>query len=424
MQSKWIGIGLGGLLSVAPVASAAFNVGDLAVVRINGGVTTTDVAATVSILVYSPQAGGGYTLSNTINLPNSGAGAFTLPTDTVQHDGLLRQSSDGRYLTLAGYQVATGGKTFTATAAAAPRVIARIDGTYAADTGTVMTGSYDQAAVEAAASRDGTGFWVAGSGTIQNEAGSDLGPATNSGLRYVPFGSAASTTTHIDQQRENGAAVTNDNLRSVLIADNQLYFTTASQTTYGNRGLYSVGTGLPTGGTNAVAGRIVNSEGNPGPLDLGGDGKLWPKTDCVLLDLNAAIPGVDTAYSTGGKKEYEKWIKDSNGVWQNVFQKSISISTDINTLTASVNNGQVTLFAATVSGVYQMADAFGYSTNLTPTMSTTPLFTATAGTQQFRGLVALVPEPASLATIGLAGVALLRRKRGSVHTPLRSSPPA
>ena len=407
-------------LVAASAANAAFTSGDLAVVRINGAASkTTDVAGSVSIDVYSPGNGGGYTLTAAHALSSTGPNPFTLTRNTKLHDGILRQSTDGQYLTLGGYQAAVGAATYTAASATAPRVVARIDGNYTADTSTRMTADFDGVSIEAVASVDGSGFWAAGSGNFQNSSGDDAGVSPTGGLRYIPFGGASATK--IAQQTGGGSnRAIADSMRNVLIASGQLYVTTASAadatnpSAYPNRGLYAVGTGLPIGGTNIVTGLITNQEGTITDFDTDGKGKPFPKSDCVLLDLNSAIPGVDTAYSTGGKADYQKWIKDSNGVWQNVFAKGFQVNSvdvgDINTLTAAVNGGAVTLFAATSTGVYQMADAFGYSTDKTPTLGTTPLFAAASGTQ-FRGIVSLVPEPASLAIIGLAGTALLRRKR-------------
>ena len=154
-----------------------------------------------------------------------------------------------------------------------------------------------------------------------------------------------------------------------------------------------------------MIGVMTNTEGQ------GSDpkGKAVPKSDMVLLDLNPAIPGVDTAYTTGGKADYEKWSL-VNGSWTRLSTKQlVNSSEDIRALEAVVDGTTVTLFATTGFGVYRLVDATGYNAGLSASFAGS-YFIQAAGTSQFRG-IAVVPEPASLLLLGLSGLALWRRRR-------------
>jgi hypothetical protein len=150
---------------------------------------------------------------------------------------------------------------------------------------------------------------------------------------------------------------------------------------------------------------INNQEGMaPDPT-----GKQVPKTDLILLDLDATVPGLDTAYTTGGKADYEKWSL-VGGTWIKISNKTVPSGEDIQAFDAISTPSGVQLYATTISKVYSLLDTAGYDADFSQTFPATPLISAEDGTQ-FRGIVALVPEPSSLAFVALSGLALLRRRR-------------
>src|SRR6188768_3089298 len=90
------------LLGMAAVTSAALiTPGNFVVYRVGDGTapTVASNAAAVDLLEYS-SAG---TLVQTISMPASGAAAFTDNFNTTS-DGVLQVSSDGTYITYAGYR--------------------------------------------------------------------------------------------------------------------------------------------------------------------------------------------------------------------------------------------------------------------------------------------------------------------------------
>jgi hypothetical protein len=194
-------------------------------------------------------------------------------------------------------------------------------------------------------------------------------------------------------------------MRSARIAYGQLYFTSASAESFGNRGAFTTADPLPTGEQTMIP-IINNTEG------LGSDptGKNYPKSDAVFLDLNPAVPGVDTIYSTGGKSDYEKWSL-VGGVWKKFSDKKslVNSSEEINALEAAVDGTTVTLYASTDGGIYKLVDLNGWNADFSSTFPGSYFITAPAGTQ-FRG-IALVPEPASALLVVLGGAMIQARRR-------------
>lgn len=388
-------------LACGQSAWAGFTYGDLAIVRL-AGVSTDSNAQAVFIDEYSPSG----VLVGSHPISSAGASALTL-SGGGQHDGHLNLSSDGQYLLLGGYRANAGAANpSAATAASVSRVIGRIDSSYNANTSTALNDAYDQTEMTSVMSDNGQRFWTAGSGSYTNV---DLGvsvPTTTGGLRYVgAVGASTSVNLSQTQTVPVGAGLQPDSLRNARIINGQIYVTTASPESFGNRGAYKTTVPLPTSGAQTMIPVINNVEGSaPDPT-----GKNVPKSDLILLDLNPAVPGFDTAYTTGGKADYEKWSL-IGGTWTKFSNKAIPSGEDIQAFDAISTPSGVQLYASTISRVYSLLDTAGYGGDFSQTFPTTPLITAQDGTQ-FRGVAALVPEPSSLTLAAVTGLTLLRRRR-------------
>ncbi|HTZ19982.1 MAG TPA: hypothetical protein VMC06_03795 [Opitutaceae bacterium] len=404
----WTPVILGIAVCAIP-AQGQFTNGHIVALQVGDGTTgITDAAQPIFMDEYDLSAG--VMLGGPHALPSFGLSAVTLTGVNDGHDGLLRLSSNGQYLTLGGYRADAGSANpVNYSAADVNRVIARIDSHWIADTSTALNSAYDHTNICAVVSDTGQRFWTAGSGSytdLVNGPPPDFTVATTSGgLRYVS-GVGATSSLNISQTQTLGGPLQPDSMRGARIANGQLYITTASHESFGNRGAFATTDPLPTSGPQTMIPIINNTEGS------GSDptGKNYPKSDAVFLDLNPAVPGIDTIYSTGGKADYEKWSL-VNGTWIKFSDKKslVNSSEEINALEAIVNGSTVTLFAATDGGIYKLVDTNGWNADFSSTFPGSYFIAAPAGTQ-FRG-IAVVPEPVSVLLMALGGAVAIRPRR-------------
>ena len=86
---------------VAVVSAATITPGNFVVYRVGDGTTPTVATNAAAVDLLEFDAGGN--LVQTISMPSSGASAFTDSFNTTS-DGILQVSSDGTYITYAGYR--------------------------------------------------------------------------------------------------------------------------------------------------------------------------------------------------------------------------------------------------------------------------------------------------------------------------------
>jgi len=342
----------------------------LDVVRVGTGASAlTNAATAVSIVPLLGVGTGAGTTGAPIPLPTAASGSnapFAL-SGSATSEGALSLSTDGRYLTLAGYDATpgttgpNGGSIANSLTSSVPRVVARVDGSGNVDTSTILnafTGNNPRGAV----TDDGTHFWVTGAGSSGNPRG----------IIYAPFGNAfSSALTAV------GSNVTN--ARVGVIAGGQLYLSTNNNAP---PGIYKVGTGLPTTPVTATA--LVTASGS--------DSYGFVFTDPNTLYV-ADLPGI---------KKY--WFDGTS--WN--AEGSATAPKQLGGLTGRVEGGAVQLYATALDGsaIYALAD--GAASNAPISGSFTTLATAPANTT-YKG-IAFAPSdqvaPAPASTIQLSDTAL------------------
>lgn len=326
-----------GLLSASAYAGA-FTPGNIVVSRIGSG-TGSSNGAPLFLDEYTPNG----SLVQSIALPTSGSGANAslVVQGSATTEGYVTRSGDGAFLAVAGYAGSVGATSSTlsgASASSTNRVAALIDANGNIDTTTRL--SSGSGAIRSAVTQDGNRFWFTGA---------------NDGVHTVPFGNAAGSASTI----VNSAGT---NLRVGGIFGSQLYFSTASGTP--GIGFWKVGNGLPTTSGNAVTQIIGTTNSHTSAF--------------ILLDLDAGVAGVDTAYVTIGSSIAK--YKSNGSTW--TAAGSIATSASALGVTALVNGSSVTVFATTVANVLRATDTA--SGTLSGSFST--LATAGSG-QAFRGVV-------------------------------------
>ena len=250
-----------------------FTPNNIVVVRVGDGSTALSAAAFPVFLDEYTITG---TLVQSIPLPTAVNGLnYRLElTGSSTSEGMLQLSLNGAYLTIAGFDAATGTAALAATTTATVlRVIGLIDALGNINT-TTATDQFSATNPRSAFTIDGTAFWAAGG---------------NSGIRYMTLGSV-STSVQIE------SAPTNN--RVVSIFNGQLY-STASSGAF--QGVSTVGTGIPTttGQTTTILPGFPVAAG-PSPYQY----TISPDGNTIYLADDRALPN-------GG---IQKWTL-SGGTW-------------------------------------------------------------------------------------------------------------
>ncbi len=345
----------------------------LLVVRVGNGINLLSAnAAAVSILEINRATGA---LIQTIDLPTSGASAFTLAGNDRTEGTLsaVGSTAGGNALfTLAGYNanalsanVASGTST---------RLAGRLDlsGTFASfGMGTAFSGISVKGAATTTA---GNVFWVTGNS------------GNNGGLQYR---NAVGTVTNI-----GSSDTPNPNqLRQVQVHDTNLFVAGAGATP--GRAIFDVGGGLPTGGsptfTNANTINLGGKEYNSFFFTRVGTGTTWTPP-------GSADTGYDTLYAVNSNAgTVEKW--NFNGTSWEAKGTIVASSGAFINVTGVTIGSNVNLYLTTSEAVWRGTDTTGFGSSFTGTSFSTLV---TAGTNYaFRG-IAIVPEPGSLALCGFA----------------------
>jgi len=381
----------GGVIIASLFLAFELHAQQLAVVRVGDGTTPLSTASAPAFIDEFTATGMPIA---TIALPTvAGPGGAPLTmTGNATSEGHLRLSTNGRFLTFAGYATAPGfASVATSSSAAVSRVVGRLSFTGAVDTTTVLPGTYSGGNIRGAASDDGTRFWTTGTASA------------NGGVELVPFG--AGTTPQM-----LSAAPTNTRVPGIF--GGQLFMSSASGTFVG---VNSVGTGLPT-----TLGQTVTLLPGFGAITGGSPYSF------VALDMNPAVAGLDRLYVADDRQNgaggIQRWVFDGT-TWTLSTTFSTGPTNGMRGLTASVSGGNVVLYATTsetTANTVVTATDDGVATSVTFTV----LATAPANTA-FRGIdfmpTAPPPVPATAAPalwiltalvllVGVLGISRARRK--------------
>ena len=397
----------------APANAADFSSGSLVVERIGDGSTTlSNASAAISVLEVTTSG----SLSQTIRLPSSGTTPQT-DSGSATSNGYLNTYFSGGvgYVSVPGLNLATG----TASAAGLNvKVNSTLDATGNVINRTLFPTGGPTGTPPSPFSGNNYRSSIATSGSTFYATGHSSGSPVTGGAWYfdgTAFTQVSSTAT---------GQVTN--LRNVEIYNNQLFFSTGSGTT---RGVYSIGSGLPT-----TSGQTATSFINMGTSAEAYGFVLFDTNNDSTLDL-AYVADDRTTVTAGGINRFNF----SGGAWSQTgsafrFDTSSSLLTtgtaasggslvSIRGLTGSYDaaTSTATLFATTTGTMNNSLISFLDTGSLST--STTFNTLQSAGTNfVFRGVdvsPVAVPEPstyaiAAMATLGMADLIRRRRRAGNL----------
>ena len=331
-------------LAIGKASAQSITPGNLIVERMGDGSAALSSASTAVFLNQYTTAGVAGTV---ITIPTSGA-AQLANSGSAGSEGLITVSPNGLVLNIAGYNAAPGVASIVSTASSAnARVVDFItaDGTVsrAGSTSTAFGANNIRGAIS-----NGTDVWAVGANT-------GVVDLTNGNTVSVPA---------------NGA---NNRAMGIFAgaAGGQLYFSTGAGTT---RGIYVVGSGLPTG-TGVTSTNLISTGGSSSPYSF---------------SFNTAMTVAYVADSAAGITKYTS----SNGTtWTagGTYANTLTGSAGTTGLTVDWSNpSSPTLYASSPTNLYTLADTGG--TGSASFGTATSLATA-ANNTAFRGVqFALLPS--------------------------------
>jgi hypothetical protein len=376
-----------------------FTAGDLVVVRAGDGIASFSGGGTVPVFLdeFNPITGS---LVQSVPLPTTVSGsnrALTL-VGNGPSEGYLTPSTDGRYLTLAGYDAGVGvlaqSMSPTGLGGSVDRVVARVDSNGTIVTSTVLTNAYGAGSIRSAATDDGSRYWTSGT------SGSAGANANTGGVYVIAQGATTGTRLSSDS----------NNTRNIAIFNNQLYVSSGPGT---GAAVSTVGSGLPTTGNQSIAPFVTTG--------LSGNGGGSPYS-FVVFDLNGdGVP--DRVYvaddRVNGSGGLQKWTSTNGTDWTLSMTFSPNTTTGLRGLTGQLVNGNPVLYATTTVSGGPIGGSENQLVSFTDDGTNTSFTSlATAGSlMAYRGVAfaPAVPEPGTLALAGLGGLALaflVIRRRG------------
>jgi len=342
-----------------PSLTGNFTSNNIVVVRVGDGVNSFGNNATaVDVIEYT--AAGASTGIN-VQLGNASSTApnrIVLSGNSATAEGQLSLSSDGRYLSLAGYEGAVGNSVFTYQAN--PKVITRIAYNASADFSTRISASTMNQTVRSAVTSNSDRYFI---------TGSSVSPASGNSTRFLPFATPATTV----------STAFHGGFRSLKIFKNQVYCA--------NGAVISSLTPDP------------NSSNYATKVDFSGMGVSGHNYQSfVLLDVNPSVgyltTGYDVLYCTDVTLGLVKFYW-SGAQWTlaGIFNPTsvTGVSGGLQDITARLNaagNPEIFVVKSAVSNnnIIVITDASGFMGNITTTVPTAANVVSAGVNFMFRGV--------------------------------------
>jgi hypothetical protein len=258
------------------VLPTGFVPGNIVVSRVGTGASALTSNATPIFITEIDEVTG--TQSYLLPMPTTGVNRL-LAHGTATSEGYLTRNSNGSVV-IAGYDAPTTQSSVNGTTSSSVnRVVNEIDPDFSVARAAGTTSSFSATGVRSAAA-NGTDYWMVGG---------------NTGVLYAGSGPSAIVSSTVP------------NTRVVQTHNGNLYFSTSS----GSRGIYQVGTGLPTtSGTTSVRLIDVTSTGEPTDFQFNDD-----MTVCFVADER-----------TNGSGGIQKWTFDGTN-WSLAYTVSLGTTT-------------------------------------------------------------------------------------------------
>ncbi len=370
------------LLTLATIASliftanAQFSAGNLAVLRLgNGTETLANTGNSVFIDQFTPF--GSYV--NSVAILNSGASALVM-SGTATSEGSLTRSTDGRYLTFAGYNTAAGipyASSLPATAASlVPRAVGQVND----------AGSYSLALTTTAA-WGGTATTAGNPRSVISDGANNywgVGTSSSSSTRGTLYYGTASSAAWIEGTKSP---------RVINIFGGNIYYSVSS-TTVGASGIWGF-PGQPTSGP-LVATKLIDTGVSSGNYDFA----LNPA-------MTLAYVADDRATAAGGIQRWD-WSGSSSS-WSLTYTLGTGAANiGARGLAVDFSGADPVIYATTAEGT---ANRLISITDIGGSSTATTLATAPAN-EIFRGLdFTPIPEPATTALLGIGLLLFCNRSR-------------
>lgn len=350
-----------------------FAAGNLAVLRVGDG-TTTLSTNTIDANLVEYNTSGTATGYNVVlgNAATVSPNKILLSGANNTGEGQLNLSTDGKYLTVPGYDANVG--DLQTTYQTNNKVIAVIGYNGIPDYSTRITGATLNRLVRSAATATNNRIYI---------AGTSASPASSNSTRFLPFGTPATT----NSTAFNGA------VRSIKMFNSQLYFANNN----------TVGSLTP----NPASGNFATSVAFPGVTVSGHN-----YTSFFLLDVDASASYLTTGYdvlycadaSLGLVKFY--W-NGSTWVFSGAFNPTsiTSVTGGLQDITARLNgSGNPEIFvvkgAASNNNIIALTDASGLTGNISTVVPFVTNLSSAGANYMFRG-IAFTPSQFSILPVDI-----------------------
>jgi hypothetical protein len=341
-----IGLIIFSFISIAINVNAQFTQGRIVALQVGDGTAVLSSAATPIFLKEFTTIG---TAGISLTIPTTGTNRLTI-SGSAGSDGQMTLSQDGKFISIAGYDAASGTAAITGTTSAvANRVINTVDANGSVIRGASTSTQFSANNFRSAVKGNNADYWGAGG---------------NSGTYY--FGTTATA---------GAIQTTTANTRVVSVFNGNLYFSTGS----GTIGIYGF-TGTPTATSIPTLLIGTGTGSSPYAFAINSTGTI-----AYIADDRASA-------SAGG---VQKWTFNGSA-WTLVYTLSSGATIGARGLTVDFSGTNPVIFAATTDNkIIKYTDTGASSTAST-------LYTAPTNTA-IRGLTFAPSNPVSPPTISTTG---------------------